>query len=398
MTDAFVLVLAVALAAFCVLAWRTWSRWNARIWAAGYVRQRLATRRHRTGSATTDVVFAFVDHFEPGWHRPSYAVECARVQQWREGYPRLVDGIVDAGGHAPRHSFFYPEEEYRPEHLEQLVDLCRRGYGEIELHLHHDDDTADGLRGKLRGFVDVLHRRHGALSIDPATGRPAWAFIHGNWALANSRADGRWCGVNDELRVLREEGCYADFTFPSAPDGTQPATVNSIYYASSDPGRPRAHERGVEVEVGGAASGDLMIVQGPLGLNWGSRRFGVLPTLENADVRMGQPPTRRRVDDWVRCGISVRGRPEWVFVKVHTHGTQERDMPLLLGEATRDMYAYLATRYNDGSLYRAHFASAREMYNIIKAAEAGRSGNAGDFRDFLLPPPSHLAVTQGLAS
>jgi hypothetical protein len=31
------------------------------------------------------------------------------------------------------------------------------------------------------------------------------------------------------------------------------------------------------------------------------------------------------------------------------------------------------------------------MYNIIKAAEAGKSGNPNDWRDFELPPPPHGA-------
>ena len=37
-----------------------------------------------------------------------------------------------------------------------------------------------------------------------------FGFIHGNWCLDNSRADGRWCGLNNELILLRELGCYAD--------------------------------------------------------------------------------------------------------------------------------------------------------------------------------------------
>ncbi len=53
-------------------------------------------------------------------------------------------------------------------------------------------------------------------------GRPAWAFIHGNWALANGRPDGRWCGVDDELALLHELGCYADFTFSR---GARPAVL-----------------------------------------------------------------------------------------------------------------------------------------------------------------------------
>ena len=82
---------------------------------------------------------------------------------------------------------------------------------------------------------ELFAHRHGLLACDRRTGRPAYGFIHGNWALDNSRPDGRWCGVNNELDVLRETGCYADFTFPSAPSPTQPRKINSIYYAVDDP-------------------------------------------------------------------------------------------------------------------------------------------------------------------
>jgi len=40
------------------------------------------------------------------------------------------------------------------------------------------------------------------------------------------------------------------------------AKLNSIYYATDDPDRPRSHDSGVDVEVGRPSSGDLMIVQG----------------------------------------------------------------------------------------------------------------------------------------
>jgi hypothetical protein len=164
---------------------------------------------------------------------------------------------------------------------------------------------------------------------------------------------------------------------------------NAIYYATDDPLRPKSHDSGVPVRVGGVASGDLMIVQGPLGLNWRERKFGVMPRIENADVRRGCPPTPERVDAWVRTGIHVEGRPEWVFVKVHTHGTQERDMDTLLGDAARRMHEHLEREYNDGVRHVLHYVTAREMYNIIKAAEAGRDGDPDAFRDFLLPPPPH---------
>jgi hypothetical protein len=53
------------------------------------------------------------------------------------------------------------------------------------------------------------------------------------------------------------------------------------------------------------------------------------------------------------------------------------------------MFSYLETRYNDGSDWRLHYVSAREMYNIVKAAEAGRAGDPGQYRDFLIPRPRY---------
>ncbi len=46
------------------------------------------------------------------------------------------------------------------------------------------------------------------------------------------------------------------------------------------------------------------------------------------------------------------------------------------------MHDHLERVYNDGSNYVLHYVTAREMYNIIKAAEAGRSGNPREYRDF----------------
>jgi hypothetical protein len=263
--------LLVGLAAF-VLECR---RKNMGIWLGAYLRQRRPVVR----PGPVHVMFSFVDHYEPQWGRPSYDVEVARVARWREGYKALASRHVDADGVHPQHTFFYPEEEYRVEHLDHIAALCREGFGEIEVHLHHDNDTDAGLREKINRFVGVLHERHGALPVDPATGRPAFAFIHGNWCLDNSRADGRWCGVNNELQVLRDLGCYADYTLPSAPSDTQTQKINSIYYATDDCHCPKSHNTGVDVRVGQAPVGDLLIMQGPLALNWKNRRWGLIPRL-----------------------------------------------------------------------------------------------------------------------
>ena len=373
------------------LSWAIRAR-NMQIWLASYLRRRPPGPPPH---GPVHVMFCFVDHFEPAWGRVDLATQRQRVDRWCSDYRSLADAHRDADGRPPQHSFFYPEEEYLEEHLQKISALCAQGYGEIEIHLHHDDDTAENFNATIGRFNELLHERHGALSRDPHTGQLRFGFIHGNWSLDNSRADGRWCGINNELTLLGELGCYADFTLPSAPSDTQTRMVNAIYYATDDPLRPKSHNTGEPVRVGGSASGDLMIVQGPLGLNWRERRFGLIPRIENADVRRGCPPTAARVDAWVRTGVHVEGRPEWVFVKVHTHGTQERDMDTLLGDAAHAMHAHLESAYNDGEQYVLHYVTAREVYNIIKAAEAGEVGNPHAYRDYALPPPPHRAHLWG---
>ncbi len=356
-------------------------------WLWPYVRG--CMRRRKAPERPIHVMFCFVDHYEPQWGRVPYAQECARVERWQREFPLLCATHRDADGRAPVHTFFYPAEEYRPEHLDPLVDLCRQGLGEIEIHLHHDNDSEAGLRQSLRQFTRTLVERHDCLPVDPETGQPRWGFIHGNWALDNSRPDGRYCGISNELIVLREEGCYADFTLPCAPDPSQTRTINSIYYASDDPGQPKSHDTGEPVRAGGSPSGDLMIIQGPLGLMWHNRKFGVLPRIENGDVRTAMLPTPERVDAWVRTGIHVDHQQDWVFVKVHTHGTQERDTDTLLGEPMHRMFDHLESKFNDGQRYVLHYVSARETYNIIKAAEAGKCGDPNPYRDYLIPRPAY---------
>ena len=385
---AFVVLMLLGLAGIAALGFALRSR-NMHIWLRSY----FARPPRPVVNGPTHVMFCFVDHFEPMWGRADLETQRRRVDRWCRDYRLLAGRHRDADGRHPQHGFFYPEEEYVEEHLAKIAALCADGFGEIEIHLHHDNDTPENFRTAMRRFCSTLHEKHGALSRDPRTGELAFAFIHGNWSLDNSRADGRWCGINNELVLLRELGCYADFTLPSAPSDTQTSTVNAIYYATDDAHKPKSHDRGTAVHVGGTPVGDLMIVQGPLALNWRERRFGLIPRIENSDVRRSCPPTPARVDAWVRTGIHVEGRPDWIFIKIHTHGTQERDIDTLLGAEMDAMHDHLERTYNDGTHYVLHYVTARETYNIIKAAEAGKQGDPNLWRDFVLPPPARARAS-----
>jgi hypothetical protein len=356
---------------------------NVGIWLSSYIKQ-CFNEKHMPGRVgPIHILFCFVDHFEPRWNGASYKDEVKRVDVWLRRYPELAKKHKDANGVCPQHTFFYPAEEYRAEHLEKLARLCREGFGEVEIQLHHNNDTSRGFREKIEQCKEDF-KGHNLLSIDKESKEIRFGFVHGNWALDNSRRDGRWCGVNNELLVLKETGCYADFTLPSAPSDTQTKKINSIYYAKDEPDKPKSHNTGIDVEVGKNADGDLMIIQGSLTLNWIRKKWGILPRIENGAVTNENPPTRQRVDLWIKQRICVKGRPDWVFVKVYTHGAQEKNFDTLLGKPMDEMFTYLETEYNDGEKFRLHYVTAREMYNIIKAAEAGEVGDPGEYRNYLL--------------
>jgi hypothetical protein len=347
-------------------------------WLLGYLR----SLRRRPPDGPAHILFCVADHFEP-FKDLKGRPEDARllVKDWVLQYSASVDGIHDDDGRPPVHTIFYPEEEYDRGCLSILEQLCANALAEVELHLHHRNDTAEGLAEKLAGFRDRLHNDHGLLGCD-ADGNVRYGFVHGNWSLCNSRPDGDWCGVNEELGILRSTGCYADFTFPSAPSPTQPRTVNAVYRAVDTPGRPRAHDTGIPVACGRSPCRDsLMLIQGPLGLNWRRRKWGIFPRLENAELSAANPPTPERADLWVAQGIHVAGSPDWVFVKVHTHGCVAGNRAALAGDEMRRTREHLARRYGGGEC-RLHYVSAREMYNIARAAEDGKSGNANDYRDY----------------
>lgn len=320
--------------------------------------------------APVDVFIAVCDHFEPEVGRPGRRTACERVDRWHEAYPRLFSRFRDSRGRPPQHTFFFPADEYAAEYVDPLADLCARGFGDVDIHLHHDHDTAEGLREKLETFKGTLADQHGLLRRDPQTGEVVYGFIHGNWALCNSRPDGRWCGVAEEIPILLETGCYADFTMPSAPSDTQTRTINSIYYACDRPGRTKSHDRGIPARVGAAPpANSLLMIQGPLGLNWRDRKWGILPRIENGDLHAPNPPTWPRMLDWLKAGVRVQGQPNWVFVKLHTHGCKPGNIDLWLGDRVQQFHAELAGQAAANPLFRYHYVTAWEMAQLVHSAE-----------------------------
>jgi len=369
--------------------WKVLERKGLHRWLLPYL---LSSRKRRVPQKgePVELILAICDHYEPK-REAEMPKARARVQQWVDEYPRLFDRFRDAEGKPPQHTFFYPADEYEPELVDMVAGLCRRGYGEVEIHLHHDNDTAENLRRTLMEFKTVLHERHGLLSKNKLTGEVSYGFIHGNWALNNSRCDGRMCGVNNEIDVLLETGCYADFTMPSAPSETQTRKLNTLYWAVGDSEKPKSHNRGIDLGTGPRPEKSLLMIPGPLLLNWRTMKRGIIPKIENSCLQGTQHPDTKRIDRWLSARISPPNQPHLFFVKLHCHGVWEPSQDVLLGDPMVRFHEELQLRANEDPAFRFHYVTAREMANIVLASDESVVSNknllsVGENRSFRNSP------------
>ena len=331
------------------------------------------------------ILFCMVDHFEPGTNNASVDVEKKRMKLLLDKYPELADRHLDSFGNKPKRTWFFPPHYHRNGSLRDLVSLCEKGYGEIELHLHHGKSKPDTSEN-LKATIELCLKEYSQFGIfGKEHGKIRYGFIHGDWALDNSR-NGKFCGVNNELQILKETGCYADFTFPSSNE-SNPFQINSIYHAKDDPDKPKSYNWGVKARRHGSGKGDLLMIQGPI--------YPFFKTKSPFSIRIfgdsitGKPPvTKSRIDKWIRTGIHVRGKNEWIIVKTHTHGASD-DADAVLGNEMDSIFSYLESRYNDGRNYRLHYVTARELYNIVTAVCDGKDSDAPeDLKDYQIKKPT----------
>ncbi len=359
-------------------------------WLPAYAGQQLVRRGFRK-AGPQHLIVALADHFEPsivpgvsGRHADLDEQE-RRLERWCRDYPKMADAHRDGDGFPFRHTYFYPAEQFHKTLIDRLAEHCHDGWGEVEIHLHHGvdaPDTSEATRRVLVEFRDELASR-GCLPRWNGQGSPRYAFVHGNWALANS-AGGRYCGVDDEMAILAETGCYADLTLPAPLGLPQVGKINSLYECGLPLDQRAPHRRGRRLAVGRSARTFPLIVQGPLMVN-ALRRVGgrLRPGIEQGVLVTHDAPTPARLGLWQQAGISVAGRPEWAFIKLSCHGMDPRDEPVMLGAPIqRFLRTLLDAARDDGD--RVHFVTAREMVNIALAACDGRDGDPGAYREYRL--------------
>jgi hypothetical protein len=309
------------------------------------------------------VWLAITDHWEPFWRGVDFATASARVRSWRGKWPRIASQLKDSGGNRPKYSFFYPEEQYHPELISAVAEMTHDGIADVEVHIHHDGgDRADFIR-RMTTFCRRLRDDHGLLRT--VKGRTVFGFIHGNWALNNSLPEGRWCGLNDEIAILRELGCYADFTMPSGDSPTQARMLNTIYWCRDDIHKPKCYDKGDPVSCGGGTRPELLMIPGPLGLRWRER---LVPRMETGELAAYDPPSPYRVRRWLDLAPQLGSD---IFVKLYSHGIPEANSEALLNRDLLNVYRWVSEAASEREA-SVRFVSAWQMSRAILALCDGR--------------------------
>ncbi len=370
-------------------------------WLVRYPLSRMGSMLERTAFETKHVIIIVANHFEPGWSVGGvldHKTQMERLKAYHLMARETGEAVQDADGTRFRHTNFYPAEQYHPEILDVMSEMQSEGLGEVEVHLHHGvdkPDTADNLREVLTEFRDVLAERHKCLSRIEGSDVPRYAFVHGNLALANS-CGGRCCGVDNEMEILRDTGCYADMSLPSAPDQSQVAVINKIYECGNPMTEAVPHRSGPRVAANGKESRLPLIFTGPLGFDW-TRRIKALPVprIDDGALTANQALDEARFNRWMSANITVAGRSDWIFVKLYCHGFFDQDQSVCIGEDAKSFFGGLVENSERSGKYKIHFATAREAFNMVRAAVEGRRGEPGEYRDHVLRPIMNGSQSRG---
>ena len=333
---------------------------------------------------TRQVMIAICNRFESS--SPASADEKrALIENWTRAFSQFRDEFPDGQDIAPKHTVFLPVEDAESNWMSSLGNVCETAGNEIEFLAPRTVQSADRFREIILRGKEILSE-HGWLSRDE-TGAIRYGLIH------NGSAE-RSAPLVPHAEVLRGTGCYASFLWQSDPNHIPPEYENSLcYFHEGEAASPRRGLRRVRAERGtrSECEEDILVVPPPHARDRDRKKFGLLPHFETGELSAAEPPSRDRLRLWLDCRITVEARPNWVFITLHIDGSRPENSRMLLGEPMRKFYRTLAELSERDRSLRFHCVTARELVNILHAAEAGHSGNPLQFREFRYLAPAALA-------
>ena len=109
-----------------------------------------------------------------------------------------------------------------------------------------------------------------------------------------------------------------------------------------------------------------------------------IPRIDEGALAQNYPLSLARFERWQSAHIGVAGRPEWIFIKLYSHGFFEWDQDAMIGDTMRRFMIDVLELAERNREFRVHFASAREAFNMVMAAVDGHAGDPGEYRDYRL--------------
>ena len=349
-------------------------KWNA-YWFPAYLQQVFLTEGKT--EQIEHLMFIVVDHYEPGFDQNEAVKE---NEIWLHEYQKAVKGKVDSYGNRFVYNWFYPFDQKNDRVLQRLQQEVEQGAGELEFHWHKpcltEQEYQLQLQEAVRWFSQLGAFKASSKASDTNKNQQArFAFIAGNWDLDNGRGTG--CGIDNEISQLVKAGGYMDMTYSTLGSPAQPRNIiNQLYYVE-DTNDARSYEQGTRVKVGKPApQSPFLMFQGPLSFHWDL-------TFEYGALESYALPSLKRIERWLESHIHVEGKPQWSFVKLYSHGIQS---PGIVKNHLGPMLDQLKMETQRRGI-KLHYVSAREAYNIVRAAEAGLTGDPEQYRDYIHASP-----------
>ena len=356
------------------ISW-SWYRKSRYAWFWPLLSYRFQKKRTiRKTKGLKHILIIWADHFEPIKNNKNSKQQ--QISFWRRQYSEVMKKHYDADGKHPQRTWFYSTEQSLAL-LSPLSKLSFYGLGEIEVQLPSSQTISPDVLHERLELVKREFVKSGVTVTAEQSPKQQFGYIRS--AEETSMPTGEY-----EIAALLQSGCFADFNRIGSLN-RQYLDVNRICYADtpkSQKGTARVGQRNRE---------DFLLVQGPLVLS----RKGVNSLkleLEDGELSWKKPPTEKRVDSWVWANIHLEGRPDWFFVKLHTNGAEPENQTADFMKKLDDMFSYLENTYNDGEQFKLHYVTAREAYNIIKAAEDGKENDPGLFRDYIVAPYANTRI------
>src|SRR5262249_62211797 len=121
---------------------------------------------------------------------------------------------------------------------------------------------------------------------------------------------------------------------------------NSIY-AVRDDDQPKSYDRYLPLSMLRSGEADLMMFEGPLIFSPSLTLRHLFLDLDDGDIHATEHASPARADMWIRANVHVAERPDWIFIKLFSHGASTPgDVEAVTGQDYSNMLRYLQPATN----------------------------------------------------